>query len=285
MNAGSLPEPYARYVHPAETAQFTADGEHCEHRGCRQPVAVVGWYYRRREGRPEAVERSLCREHGEAFARRHHAGIDAAPAEDEIPRRVPAPVPGAALWGMSAGQIAEHEGHGWHCDFPRCTRPARYLSALRYLKGGPDPPPRPVPVHPARHRPGRRAPAGGRGHPVTVHAITIEIDDEKLASYTDEHLALCWHVAQHNPAEYGDYMAGELAERIGREIIRRWLRNARPELWRHQGEHHYHRELTRFARYEPGGPAEVNDTRAFHSGRWVPKTDENSSGADAGGVQ
>jgi hypothetical protein len=107
---------------------------------------------------------------------------------------------------------------------------------------------------------------------MTKHAITIEIDDERLASYTDERLALCWHVAQANPAEYGDYMAGELVELIGREIIRRWLRNVPPELWHHQGREHFRRELTRFAIYEPGGPADLHDTRAFHSGRWVPKT-------------
>jgi hypothetical protein len=106
---------------------------------------------------------------------------------------------------------------------------------------------------------------------MTNHAITIEIDDNKLASYADEFLAVCWHLAQHNPAEYGDYLAGELAEHIGREIIRRWLRNAPPELWHHQGQEHFRRELARFATYEPGGPADFNDTRAFHSGRWVPK--------------
>jgi len=115
---------------------------------------------------------------------------------------------------------------------------------------------------------------------VTTHAITIDIDDEKLASYTDEHLALCWHVAQANPAEYGDYMAGDLTERIGREIIRRWLRKTEPELWHHQGRHHFSKELGRFATYEPGGPADIHDTRAFHSGCWVPKTAED----DPGGV-
>ena len=107
---------------------------------------------------------------------------------------------------------------------------------------------------------------------MTIHAITIEIDDARLAGYTDEFLAVCWHAAQHNPAEHGDYLAGELAEHIGREIIRRWLRKTEPELWHHQGDHHFRRELTRFAKYEPGGPADFSDTRAFHSGRWVPKT-------------
>ena len=118
---------------------------------------------------------------------------------------------------------------------------------------------------------------------MTVHPITIEIDDERLASYTDEHLALCWHLAQHNPAEHGDYMAGELVERIGREIIRRWLKGVPPELWHHQGEHHFRRELTRFAKYEPGGPADIHDTRAFHSGRWVPKAVDDDT--DANGEQ
>ncbi len=107
---------------------------------------------------------------------------------------------------------------------------------------------------------------------MTTHPITIEIDDAKLGSYTDEFLAACWHVAQHNPAGHGDYMAGELAERIGREIIRRWLRGVQPELWHHQGRHHFSKELTRFAKYEPGGPADIHDTRAFHSGHWVPNT-------------
>jgi hypothetical protein len=115
---------------------------------------------------------------------------------------------------------------------------------------------------------------------VTTHAITIEIDDAKLTSYTDEFLAVCWHAAQHNPAGHGDYMAGELAEPIGREIIRRWLRNVPPELWRHQGDHHFRRELARFAKYEPGGPADLHDTRAFHSGRWVPKTADDTTEAD-----
>jgi hypothetical protein len=113
---------------------------------------------------------------------------------------------------------------------------------------------------------------------VTAHAITIEIDDAKLASYTDEFLAVCWHAAQHNPAEYGDSMAGELAEHIGREIICRWLAGVKPELWHHQGRHHAQKWLSEFATYQPGDgydPAarfgDTENTRAFHTGRWVPK--------------
>lgn len=107
---------------------------------------------------------------------------------------------------------------------------------------------------------------------MTTHAITIEIDDAKLTSCTDEFLAVCWYAAQHNRARYGDYLAGELTERIGGEIVRRWLQNVPPELW-HQGRDHFRRELSRFASYEPGGPAALRDTRAFHSGRWAPKND------------
>ncbi len=115
---------------------------------------------------------------------------------------------------------------------------------------------------------------------MTKHEITIEIDDTKLASYTDGYLAVCWHAAQHNPAPYGDYFAGQLTEHIGREIIRRWLKEVPPELWHHQGSDHPHKWLTEFATYEPGdgykpggGFGDDENMRAFHSGRWVPRTD------------
>ncbi len=121
---------------------------------------------------------------------------------------------------------------------------------------------------------------------MTTHPISIEIDDAKLASYTDEFLAVCWHLAQHNPATFGDSMACELAENIGREIIRRWLAGVKPELWHHQGRHHAQKWLSEFATYQPGdgyNPAarfgDPENTRAFHSGRWVPKpADDDSSG-------
>jgi hypothetical protein len=113
---------------------------------------------------------------------------------------------------------------------------------------------------------------------VTTHAITIEIDDVDLSRITDERLALCWHVAQANPAPYGDHLACDLAERIGREIIRRWLKRAKPELWHHQGSHSSQKWLSEFAVYQPGegykqGGAFGDDenTRRFHSGRWVLK--------------
>jgi hypothetical protein len=121
---------------------------------------------------------------------------------------------------------------------------------------------------------------------VTAHAITIEIDDDKLAGYADGFLAVCWHAAQHNPAGYGDYMAGELTERIAREIIRRWLKGIEPELWHHQGRHYPQKWLREFAAYEPGegyrqgAPlGDGENTRAFHSGRWVPRPGAADDGA------
>jgi hypothetical protein len=100
------------------------------------------------------------------------------------------------------------------------------------------------------------------------HQITIEIDEDRLAAYTDQQLAMCWQVAQGNPAEEGDPIAGELAERIGREIIRRWLRGVEPELWRHQARSYYYNELTRFAKFVPGGPPESDQ---WHYGEWTPR--------------
>lgn len=67
-------------------------------------------------------------------------------------------------------------------------------------------------------------------------SITIEIDTDHITTATDSHLASLWHVAQANPADpFETPDAGRLAERIGREIIRR--ERTGPELWRHQGHH------------------------------------------------
>jgi hypothetical protein len=105
------------------------------------------------------------------------------------------------------------------------------------------------------------------------HQITIDIDDDALASYSDERLAVCWHVAQANPASSNDQLAGELAERVGREIICRWLCATPPALWSHQGRHHYQQQLSRFATRTPGGPPD--EPAAFGSGHWVPREDRS----------
>ena len=99
------------------------------------------------------------------------------------------------------------------------------------------------------------------------HEITIVINEADLARVTDECLAVWWHAAQANPADgFASATPGNLAEAIGREIIRRWLADVRPELWHHQGRHYYWHELTRCRDGEgastPRIPADPADTEA-----------------------
>ncbi len=67
-------------------------------------------------------------------------------------------------------------------------------------------------------------------------SITLEFDSDSL-SYVDGYLAALWHAAQWNSKPGADREACETAERIGREIIRRWLASVEPELWHRQGSH------------------------------------------------
>lgn len=96
------------------------------------------------------------------------------------------------------------------------------------------------------------APRAGRswGEPPAPTEITIKIDRYALGGVEAEYLALYWYVAQANPAPFGDKEAGELVERIGREIIRRWLKANEPPLWHHQGRDHTSHELGRFAHFD-----------------------------------
>lgn len=87
----------------------------------------------------------------------------------------------------------------------------------------------------------------------TTVTISIEIDRARLRSYDDAHLATLWHVAQANPADgFADREPGDLAEAIGREIIRRWLGGAEPELYHHQGSHYYWDQLRRLGTWKDG---------------------------------
>lgn len=72
---------------------------------------------------------------------------------------------------------------------------------------------------------------------MTTTSITFQIEADKLPHYTDAYLAQLWHIAQANPAPFGDAQACDLAEHVGREIVRRWLATMPPELWHHQGRH------------------------------------------------
>ena len=100
-------------------------------------------------------------------------------------------------------------------------------------------------------------------------AITIDIDPDRLGSYTDGFLATAWHVAQANPAPFGDYAACDLVEKLSREIVRRFLRGTEPELWHHQGDHKYSKWLSLFAKYVPPEGVAGTDP-AWHDGQWVP---------------
>lgn len=65
--------------------------------------------------------------------------------------------------------------------------------------------------------------------------IMLEFDAEGLSGYTDEFVAALWHAAQAQSKPFGDKEACETAEKIGREIIRRFLANTSPALWHFQG--------------------------------------------------
>ena len=80
-----LPRPWARHLAPDEIAAFTASGEYCGTRKCRQPAAVVTWRWFRSTaaGRVLVAERFVCTGHGGAFARRHHVEIGPAPEGSE----------------------------------------------------------------------------------------------------------------------------------------------------------------------------------------------------------
>jgi len=150
-----VPRPIAWTLHPADAAEIAATGEHCQVRRCRAAVAVVTWRWWRSAdaARILLAEHFVCAEHGQEFARRRHIQIEPPPGR---PRARSARVfPGDLLAGflergeeggprarlevMTAGQAGICAGAGWHCGFPRCLAPARYLSALRYAtRGGPE---------------------------------------------------------------------------------------------------------------------------------------------------
>jgi hypothetical protein len=68
----------------------------------------------------------------------------------------------------------------------------------------------------------------------THTVITFEVDTFELPHQTDAYLAQLWHIAQANPAPYGDMSACWFMEHVGREIIRRWLADTPPVLWDRQ---------------------------------------------------
>lgn len=86
----------------------------------------------------------------------------------------------------------------------------------------------------------------------TKVTISIEINPDDLTRVADAQLAMFWHVAQANPAQFGDEMAGRVVTKIGWEIIRRWLASTPPEMFHHQQDHYRSMHLSRFAIYRDG---------------------------------
>lgn len=101
-------------------------------------------------------------------------------------------------------------------------------------------------------------------------SITVTFNLDHLNGYTDEHVATLWYVAQANPAPHGDPLAGDIAEKLGYEIIRRWLSKAEPEMYKHKAQDHYWEQLRRIARYVPPPGVDVYDPD-WHRGTWVVK--------------
>ena len=108
--------------------------------------------------------------------------------------------------------------------------------------------------------------------------ITIEVDDGRLGSYQDAQLAMCWHLAQANPAPHGDRAAGELVERIGREIIRRWLQATPPSCGATRAATTTGSSSASWppSPRAPARPAAPN----WHDGAWVPRPAGDQGQAD-----
>lgn len=90
--------------------------------------------------------------------------------------------------------------------------------------------------------------------------ISFEIDSDRLQGYSDEHLAALWYIAQANPADITDRDAGDIAEHIDREIIRRWIRGTLVPLWNHQGRHVPQRELVNLRAVFKTTPRQTEET-------------------------
>jgi hypothetical protein len=108
---------------------------------------------------------------------------------------------------------------------------------------------------------------------VSKTAITIEFDPDRLSSYEDRFLATLWHACQANPENgFENEEPGDLAMKVGWEIIRRWLRGVEPEMYHHQVRHYWWQQLRRFAQYTPGAGFDrqtgVDRERAFRAGTW-----------------
>jgi hypothetical protein len=82
--------------------------------------------------------------------------------------------------------------------------------------------------------------------------ITINIDTDALDGYTDDYIVCLWATAQANPAPIENRDAGDVAEAVGREIIRRFVKRVGLPLWNHQGHHSYWMALRELGTWKDG---------------------------------
>jgi hypothetical protein len=81
--------------------------------------------------------------------------------------------------------------------------------------------------------------------------ITINIDTDALDNATDQHLVCLWAVAQANPS-CGTHEAGDITERVGREIIKRFVARTGLPLWQSFGSDYYWRQLCKLGKLVDG---------------------------------
>jgi hypothetical protein len=76
-------------------------------------------------------------------------------------------------------------------------------------------------------------------------SITFDIDLEhgQIEHYTDQYLAQLWHIAQANPADYGDADASAFVKAVGDEIVRRWMSAMPVTLYNHQALDHARKSI------------------------------------------
>ena len=77
----------------------------------------------------------------------------------------------------------------------------------------------------------------------------FNLNTDDLPLLTDQAIAMAWYIVQTWPGSFGDSALCDLVERVGHEIINRWLRGAPIPVWRRSGRDYYYAELTRFARW------------------------------------
>jgi hypothetical protein len=124
LKHANVRRPIAWRIHLADAARFAAEGQHCQTRRCREPIAIVTWrWWRSSEiGRVLVAEHFVCGEHGARFAERHHIRID--------------PEPEREARHLSSPEMTALTTEGRHCAGPACENPATFIFLERYTTAG-----------------------------------------------------------------------------------------------------------------------------------------------------